>query len=496
MSQSTFIKTTPTAGGSTKVHIAFVIVATLLASLFLAMVAVMIAFSVEIDNLKSDADEDGDVDQQQSIDALASRLDYFNMTMNGISRQANQVVAAQQQLGAQDDTPTPMPTVNASFLEQILEDIDMREELINSTLEELFQLLNDNSSDIEDIIGDLIDVPLFNSTLQTIIQNVFQNGENIPEIASIVQQTNSSLTMQYEQLLRDLADIESIADEINRILSAQISDVRTLVEDTISRLEAVGTLETFPAPSCAAILSSLPSGYYFVSGANGTFESVFCDMSLSCGNTTGGWMRVAEVDFSNTSELCPTGFSERTDGTLRTCHTDNMGCTSIDYSTFGVTYSRVCGRLVGYQLGNPDAFLNAMVGLDDQYLDGWSMTHGDPPRQHIWSFALGATEDTTDSTGCPCNVGSTAVPPAFVGNDYFCDSAALMMVMNTLLTANPMWDGIGCDTSSMCCSFNSPPWFYRELPQPTSDDIELRACQDESVSIEGAVIELIEIYVQ
>ena len=36
-------------------------------------------------------------------------------------------------------------------------------------------------------------------------------------------------------------------------------------------------------------------------------------------------------------------------------------------------------------------------------------------------------------------------------------------------------------------------WFYKQLPQPTSDDIEMRVCRDESANNENVAIEL---YVQ
>ena len=35
-------------------------------------------------------------------------------------------------------------------------------------------------------------------------------------------------------------------------------------------------------------------------------------------------------------------------------------------------------------------------------------------------------------------------------------------------------------TLSGMASFNSPPWFCKQLPQPTHDYIEIRLCGDES----------------
>ena len=52
---------------------------------------------------------------------------------------------------------------------------------------------------------------------------------------------------------------------------------------------------------------------------------------------------------------------------------------------------------------------------------------------------------------------------------------------------DPLWDGRGCILSNPCCSFNNPPWFYKQLPQPTTDDLEMRVCRDEDVGNEDIV---------
>ncbi len=46
---------------------------------------------------------------------------------------------------------------------------------------------------------------------------------------------------------------------------------------------------------------------------------------------------------------------------------------------------------------------------------------------------------------------------------------------------DPLWDGAGCGPLNTCCTFNNPPWFYKELPAPTTDDIEMRVCKDQQV---------------
>ncbi len=65
-----------------------------------------------------------------------------------------------------------------------------------------------------------------------------------------------------------------------------------------------------------------------------------------------------------------------------------------------------------------------------------------------------------------------------------------------LYSNDPLWDGDGCGGTNRCCSFNNPPWFYRKLPQATTDDVEMRVCRSGDASGEDIAIEIIDIYVQ
>ena len=67
----------------------------------------------------------------------------------------------------------------------------------------------------------------------------------------------------------------------------------------------------------------------------------------------------------------------------------------------------MCGRIRGYQFGGTVAFYYTQ-GIDGYYVDGVSLTHGGAgSRQHIWTFAAGATEVDLDtdllSTRCLCD---------------------------------------------------------------------------------------------
>ena len=151
----------------------------------------------------------------------------------------------------------------------------------------------------------------------------------------------------------------------------------------------------------------------------------------------------------------------------RTCGRATAGtftCDSAIFPVSGVPYTRVCGRIKAYQ--------------------------------HIWTFAAGVGEACSRSEdACPCDASISISIPGFVGTDYFCESGVNSGSPSetSFYTDDPLWDGQGCGPSSTCCSFNTPPYFTKQLPTPTTDDIEARICQLDTGS---SPVELIELYVQ
>jgi hypothetical protein len=161
----------------------------------------------------------------------------------------------------------------------------------------------------------------------------------------------------------------------------------------------------------------------------------------------------------------------------------------------------VCGRIRGYQFGGTGAFGYDVMDIDSYYVDGVSLTHGSAgSRQHIWTFAAGVSEVTTvfPNYSCPCDTAPLNIVPAFVGNDYFCESG-LHSEWNSNIVFFPddvLWDGQNCIFNSTCCQFNNPPSFTKNLPNATIDDIELRICISYSPSLSDILLELIELYIQ
>ena len=138
--------------------------------------------------------------------------------------------------------------------------------------------------------------------------------------------------------------------------------------------------------------------------------------------------------------------------------------------------------------------------IDCVYASGVSVTHG-TPQHHIWTFVTGTSEGTpTWTTVCPCDATSTTRIPPFVGNDYFCESGINELWGGgrhlTLHSNDTLWDGEDCLPSSTCCSLHNPPYFTKQLPTPTTDDIEARICLHEPLRYANLAVVLVELYVQ
>ena len=65
-------------------------------------------------------------------------------------------------------------------------------------------------------------------------------------------------------------------------------------------------------------------------------------------------------------------------------------CEGLTYSTCTGSehYNKVCGKIIGYQMGSPESFLDFGQSINSIYVDRVSIAHG-PPCQHIWTFTGG-----------------------------------------------------------------------------------------------------------
>ena len=208
------------------------------------------------------------------------------------------------------------------------------------------------------------------------------------------------------------------------------------------------------------------------------------------------------LNMTDPTTSCPSGWKLLTENSTRTCFpisTGRLTCDSAFFPVAGGEYTKVCGKITAYQYNETDAFEayheREATTINSAYVSGVSLTHGSP-REHIWTFAAGASEDLpTYDDSCPCDATISINIPPFVGGDYFCESGVNSGRIEGFHPDDPLWDGQGCTSSSTCCSMNNPPYFTKQLSSPTTDDIEARICQY-GVSHGDAAVEFIELYVK
>lgn len=310
---------------------------------------------------------------------------------------------------------------------------------------------------------------------------------------------------------------EEIQHKLEVALNKTTTELLTKVERLITgavvqmqQLQQLGKTSSHPASSCREIKELIPfssSGHYWIRNSGGSTVQVYCDMARSCGGITGGWMQVAKLNMSDANDVCPTGLRNIT-SPKRLCgiNSDGPGCSSAVFSVEGIEYSRVCGKIIAVQYGSPDAFYSygarPSTTIDGRYVDGISLTYGRNPRRHIWTFAAAVHEllhKNPFKNVCRCTVPNnraTLPVPSYVGNDYFCATASKDQWRRRYYPEDPLWDGRGCGPSNTCCMFNRPPWFMKQLPATTTDNIEMRVCADEPRDNEDIAIEIVELYVQ
>ena len=212
-------------------------------------------------------------------------------------------------------------------------------------------------------------------------------------------------------------------------------------------------------------------------------------------------MRVAHLNMTDTSSQCPVGFRVETANNTRFCirNTSSAGCGSMLFEPFGLTYSQVCGYVRGYSFETVDAFADSHRGscnppLSGNYVDGVSISYGNPPAHHLWTYAAGVAEQHYYYS-CPCTSGSRA--PPYVGSDYYCEAGALNNPPSPWHTSDPLWDGMQCGgVEGPCCDHPGLPWFNKNTSTPTTVTINVRICLDEDTSNENLGVERLEVFVK
>ena len=308
---------------------------------------------------------------------------------------------------------------------------------------------------------------------------VISYSKSMDEAVSSTSKVNF-ISSKLNQIEETISRIDSISSQLN-----QLSNEKKELEEIFTR--NISSLSIQHQQFISSTHNNISQLRNYVSSLQ---EQIYCG--------AGQWYRVAFLNMSDPSHQCPPPWQFTNSSGVRRCQSPSssgVSCSSISYST-GRGYRRVCGRVIGYQYGSPDAF-NHVIQVDNPYMDGVSITYGNP-RRHIWSYVCGVTESSSDysASNCPCSTASGRSPPSFIGNNYYCESGNPTDTINPIVyTRDKLWDGQQCEGT--CCSgIKYPPWFSVHVAKHTTDSIEVRICGDDGTDNENTPIELLEIYVQ
>ena len=323
---------------------------------------------------------------------------------------------------------------------------------------------------------------------------------------------NAKLIKETQEKIESIVNSLSYIKNTTTSNAGAINDILLLMEDMQIRNESSSLISPLIPASCKEIKRrqpSSPSGVYLMAVDDSSTKYVYCNMGELCGSG-GGWTRLAYLDMSDSTESCPSGFKLYQSGGVRACGRPNAGCVSVTFPSNGITYSQVCGRVVGYEYGSADA-VDSTIGtnqhnnINSYYVDGISITRGSS-RKHVWTLMAGLHEasyyhSVNDGRyNCPCSKGSTQKAQSFIGNDYFCESGNPSTdgtYQGTLYVSDPLWDGKGCGAfEGKCCSAPGLPWFNKVLHAATTDYLELRVCSDQDRGNEDIPFSFYEIYVK
>ena len=331
--------------------------------------------------------------------------------------------------------------------------------------------------------------------------------QEIQDVSSIMEAEVSSLRQEIQVM--SFSIIEEIRNATDILLLEPFQPATVTATPSVSM--------TFPR-SCKELKLNSPfsqSGYYLLNTSGSEpVNRVFCNFEIDgvCGGDK-GWLQVAHINMSDPLDECPFPWSTKTathnSEIRRLCGRTNFtACNRVPFSSLGMNYTRVCGRVLAYGNSTPNAFepvrlSSPPLSVEDVYVDGIVVSKGSPKsRQHVWTFAA-SLEEKEDSiyigSKCPCSLSknkSDDFPitiPSFVQNHYFCEAGATEFEYRVYWD-DPLWDGQGCSTSS-CCSFNNPPWFSRTF-NVSSDELQVSLCADGPIENEEVLIETLQLYVQ
>ena len=319
------------------------------------------------------------------------------------------------------------------------------------------------------------------------------------DINMILNNTNKNIITLRKNLNERIVDVSVVNNKIMIIdsnMSDVVDEVVRMTEDITnsSAIQLATDIQSFYVFESCDIVASFqfpfPSGTYRIGPTQDHYSLMNCSTStvLTCNGISGQWRRVAYLNTNQTNIECPGNLQATTNPPSCRIFGSSPTCSSVFFSSDGLPYSQVCGRIEGSYMGSPDGFQTFPEErpdnptIDDNYIDGISLTYGRSPRQHIWTFS--AVVPLQTGSGCE---SCESLLPSYVDSNYSCE-----LVTFCSRPGDPpchpaeLWSGSQCRGGGT---------FHNVLSQATTDDLEMRLCRDQPTSDEDIFITFIEIFV-
>ena len=349
-------------------------------------------------------------------------------------------------------------------------------------------IVNDIKREIDSLS---LEVGTLDSRLANFQEETTSELDNLDSKMEQIENTNSMIKSELEEVNSKMDQMEIVITKLDNLHSLLVESSEEILRELDELESNIGEeLDKLHGQKCSCTCSGID-----------TPTEAPAEQQSPCEGT--GWRRVAYLNMADPDASCPLGWKLNTFDSQRVCgraSSDSNSCDSTTFSVSGEEYSKVCGKIKAYQFEAPLGFLvpaDADYTIDTRYADGVSLTHGNP-RQHIWTFGAGSYEENPDF--CPCSHDEDYRVPYFVGKDYFCESgrdkASVVIPPTGFISNDPLWDGKDCSANPACCTFNTPPYFFKELEVPTTDGIEARICLGRRAEFADILVEEIELYVK
>ena len=319
----------------------------------------------------------------------------------------------------------------------------------------------------------------------------------------LLNNTNEKVSALQDQLTIKIGDLSAnIANQtmsIGSITSSEADGVIRTTEGIVnsSAIQLATDIRAIYVFESCDIVSGLrfpfPSGTYRIGPSQGNYSLMDCRTStaLTCNGISGQWRRVAYLDTSQANIECPGNLQATNNPPSCRIFGSNPICSPVFFPSGGIPYSQVCGRIYGRYSNNPDAF-DTFTGvrpnfptINDNYVDGVSLSYGMNPRNHVWTLAATIPQNTRRVGCASCDY----LVPVFVGSDYSCQIVPDCSSLSDDSTCRlvEVWND-----DNLC---NGDNIFYRNLTQTTTENLEMRLCRDQARSDEDISISFIEIFV-